>query len=223
MKPDDYWNQVFHYSDYKKGAMYSASDIIGEPLQVKLKKKYPNHDDVKAREKTSSFVGSAIHMRCEAWLNAENDFGATNMQSEVRLKHNGISGTADIIYDDYIIADIKTGKESTIKTKIKNPEAWCKQLSIYSLLNHKQNRAKYGEFGYIHWYCTDSRKYGTTKIKLMTIHETVQMIREFMFDMETPIEDEEKCKSCSWLWKWCSVRSVCDFYLEDDMSNITEW
>ena len=107
MKPEEYWNQVFKYSDYVKGAKYSASDIIGEPLRAKLKKKYPNHDDVKVNEKTSSFVGSAIHMRCEAWLNAENDFGETNMQSEVKLLYKGISGTADIIYDGYIIADIK--------------------------------------------------------------------------------------------------------------------
>ena len=223
MKPEEYWNQVFKYSDYVKGAKYSASDIIGEPLRTKLKKKYPNHDDVKVNEKTSSFVGSAIHMRCEAWLNAENDFGETNMQSEVKLLYKGISGTADIIYDGYIIADIKTGGESTIKSKIKKPEAWSKQLSIYSLLNHKQNKTKYGEYGFIHWYTTDTKKFGTIKVELYTLEEITNIIKEFMAEMKVPIEETAKCKDCSWLWRWCSSRSKCSYYVEDDMSAITDW
>jgi len=44
-----------------------------------------------------------------------------------------------------------------------------------------------------------------------------------MVQMEIPIEDETKCKSCSWLAPWCPVRSLCSFYLEDDMTKIDDW
>ncbi len=223
MKAIDLLESALGFSEYSKGGEYSASDICGEPLQIKLKKKYPNQDDVKPLDKVAAWVGTGAHLQLERFIAAENDFGATNMESEVKLKFKNLSGTADVILDGNIICDLKTSKEATIKSTIKNPEKWIKQLSVYNYLNHKQRGDEFAEYGYIFWIAVDSRKIGTTKIKLMTLKETVAMIREFMADMEIPIEDEAKCKSCSWLAPWCPVRSKCDFYLEDDMTKIDDW
>ena len=223
MKPDELLVNALNFSEYSKGGEYSASDICGEPLQIKLKKKYPNQDDVKPLDKVASWVGTGAHLQLERFIAAENEFGATNMESEVKLKFKNLSGTADVILDGNIICDLKTSKEATLKTTIKKPEKWIKQLSVYNYLNHKQRGHDMAEFGYIFWIAVDTRKIGTTKIKLMTLKETVAMIKEFMVDMEIPIEDETKCKSCSWLWKWCPVRKKCDFYQEDDMTGIDDW
>ena len=223
MKPDELLESALNFSEYSKGAEYSASDICGEPLQIKLKKKYPNQDDVKALDKVASWIGTGAHILLERFIQAENDFGSTNMESEVKLKFKNLSGTADVILDGNIICDLKTSKEATLKTTIKKPEKWIKQLSVYNYLNYKMRSHKKSEYGYIFWIAVDTRKIGTTKIKLMTMKETITMIKEFMVDMEVPIEDETKCKSCSWLAPWCPVRSKCDFYLEDDMSNVDDW
>jgi len=212
------WNEVFGWSDYKKGAEYSVSDILGEPLQIKLKKKYPNQDDVKTREKTASWVGSAIHSQVETIMAQY-----TNVESETKVKFKNLSGTIDLVINQQTIADIKTGGESTIKQKIKKPEPWVVQLSCYRYLYYKQFGIELDDAGIIYWYTTDSKKYGVLEIKLMTLKETVAMIKEFMVQMEIPIEDESKCKSCSWLAPWCPIRSLCSFYLEDDMTGIEEW
>ena len=113
----------------------------------------------------------------------------------------------------------------TYKEKLlaKRDMAYTKQLSVYNYLNHKQRGHDMAEYGYIFWIAVDTRKIGTTKIKLMSWADTIIMIKEFMVQMEIPIEDETKCKSCSWLAPWCPVRSKCDFYLDDDMTNIIDW
>jgi len=213
-----FWDEVFGWSDYKKGAEYSVSDILGEPLQIKLKKKHPKQDDVKAREKTASWVGSAIHSQIETIMSEYDNVG-----SEIKVKHKNLSGTIDLVINQSIIADVKTGGESTIKQKIKKPEPWVVQLSCYRYLYYKQFEIELDDVGMIYWYTTDTKKFGVSKIKLMALKETVAMIKEFMVQMEIPIEDEEKCKSCSWLAPWCPVRSKCDFYLEDDMTKIDDW
>ena len=224
MKADKLLEAALHFSEYSKGGEFSASDIIGEPLQVLLKKKYPNMDDVKSVDKVASWIGTGAHLQLERFIQSENEFGETNMESEVKLKFKNLSGTADVILDGNIICDLKTSKEATLKTTIKNPEKWIKQLSIYNYLNHKQSGApEFAEYGYIFWIAVDTRKIGTTKIKLMTLKETTNMIKEFMVQIKEPIEDQEKCKSCGWLFKWCPVRSKCEHYMEDDMTNVDDW
>ncbi len=223
MKPDELLVNALNFSEYSKGGEYSASDICGEPLQIKLKKKYPNQDDVKPLDKVASWVGTGAHLQLERFIAAENEFGSTNMESEVKLKYKNLSGTADVILDGNIICDLKTSKEATLKTTIKSPQKWAIQLSIYNYLNHKQSGCELATHGYIFWIAVDTRKIGTLKVELMSLDGTVAMIREFMFQMSIPIEDEAKCKSCSWLAPWCPVRSKCDFYLEDDMTKIDDW
>ena len=167
MKPDELLVNALNFSEYSKGAEFSASDICGEPLQIKLKKKYPNQDDVKPLDKVAAWVGTGCHIQLERFIESENEFGATNMESEVKLKFKNLSGTADVILDGNIICDLKTSKEATLKTTIKKPENWTKQLSVYNYLNHKQRGHDMTEYGYIFWIAVDSRKIGTTKIKLI--------------------------------------------------------
>ena len=42
MKIEEIWEHIFSYDDYTKGGEYSASDIIGDILSVKLNRLYPN-------------------------------------------------------------------------------------------------------------------------------------------------------------------------------------
>jgi len=224
MKPNEFLEKALNYSSYTKGAEYSASDILSEPLKVKLRKKYPSIDDVKVADKVSAYIGTGVHGLVEEFIQSENAFGETNMMSEVRLKYKNLSGTADLILNGYIIGDLKTGKETNINKAIKNPEKWRQQLSIYSYLNHKENKAKYNDVGYIFWITVDTQKFGTLEVELLPIKETIKLIRDFMIEMEKPIEDTDKCKSCGWLFRWCSSRSKCDYYAnKSDMSKIEEW
>ncbi len=212
MKVEDILSNALHYSEYSKGGEYSASDIIGEPLQVLLRKKYPKVDDVKAVDKVAAWVGTGTHLMLEKYIEAENAFSETSMKSEVKLKYKNLSGTADVIVDGNIICDLKTSKEATLKKTISNPEKWVKQLSIYNYLNHKENGVDMSDVGYIFYIAVDTRKIGTEKIKLMSKDETIDMIKEFMVQINKPLEEQTKCTSCSWLWRWCSVRSKCPHY-----------
>ena len=220
MKVENILNSALHYSEYSKGGEYSASDIIGEPLQTLLKKKYPKVDDVKAVDKVAAWVGTGTHLMLERFIEAENAFSETNMESEVKLKYRNLSGTADVIVDGNIICDLKTSKEVTLKKTIKEPSKWVKQLSIYNYLNHKQNGVQMNSKGYILWIAMDSRKIGTLELELLTKSETIQLIKDFMVQIEKPLEEQTKCTSCSWLWKWCSVRSKCPHY--STSASITE-
>ena len=107
------WESVFNYSDYVKGCTYSASDITGDILAVRLRRDNPTIREMKYEDKISAFVGSSIHTQIEKYIESENAFSETNMQSEVKLKYRNLSGTADLIIDGNIL-DWKTGKESSI-------------------------------------------------------------------------------------------------------------
>jgi len=247
LKVDKLWENIFKYSEYEKGGEYSASDIIGDVLQVRLRKDNPNHDAVDYQYKISAFIGSAIHKHIEDWLEAENAFEDTKMQSEVKLKFRNISGTADIIIDGNIILDWKSGKEQTIRKQIlevenKKPSKWQQQLSIYSYLNHKQNKVEYGEYGYIAWLCVanikdedkdkakanefNTQKHGVLKVPLLPKEETIALIREFLSEIEKPIDKMEQCDGCIyWKYKWCGVRDVCPKFGKDEAweDKVEEW
>ena len=228
----DLWTSIFKYSEYVKGATYSASDIIGDLLSVRLRKENPNHDDMAVEDKVAAWIGSACHNHCEAWLKAENAFGETNMQSEVRLKFKNISGTCDLLIDNHIILDYKTSTETNMKKSInalkKNHKdtQWCKQLSIYTYLNHKSNKQPYGKYGYIAWLCVDTKKYGVEKVELLPKSETIALIKSFLVEIEKPIEEMKQCHLCvQFKSRWCGVRKICPKWNEDreDFSNVECW
>ena len=219
---DNILETVLNYSEYTKGAEYSASDILSEPLRVKLRKEHPNLDDVKAIDKVAAFVGTGFHEMAEKAINAENEFEDTGIRTEVKLKFRNISGTADVIFPDGVIGDYKTSKESTLNRTIKHPDKWREQLSIYSYLNHKQNKVPMQTIGYIFWISVDTRKFGTLKVELLTKEQTIDLIKEFLIEMDKPIADTDKCKDCSWLWKWCASRSKCEYYGSND-DTVDEW
>ena len=145
MKPDKLLESALNFSEYSKGCEFSASDICGEPLQIKLKKKYPNHDDVKALDKVASFVGTGAHLQLERFIQAENNFGATNMESEVKLKFKSLSGTADVILDGNIICDLKTSRENILKKKIKDAAEINRILGMTEAECKKEYLSKYKE------------------------------------------------------------------------------
>jgi len=219
----DYWEKVLNYSDYSKGAEYSASDLTNPPLIAKLRKKHPNVDDVATKDKVSAFIGSAIHTRCETGT-VVDDY----IHTEVRMKLRNLSGTADIIdYDEdgHHIGDVKTGKEANIIKKIKDSTDWIIQLSVYRYLAIKDLNLKVSLDAEIYWLCVDTGKYGIHSIKLMDDKEVVQFIKDFMKTMKTPIEDEEQCEGCLyWRHRFCGVRSVCGFWgLREQSTEIDEW
>ncbi len=231
MKLENLWENIFNYSDYKKGADFSASDIIGDVLAVRLRRDNPNHSKMDYKDKISAFIGSAIHQRCEDWLMMEKDFDDLNMQAEVRLKFRNISGTADLVIDKNIILDYKTGKETNIRTKIleienKKKSSWQEQISIYTYLNHKQNKVPYGEYGYIAWLCTDSQKHGVLKVELLPKNETIELIKDFLIGIELPIEDMKQCHLCvQFKHRWCGVRDICPRFGKDESweDKVEEW
>ena len=231
MKVEDIWENVFNYSNYVKGAKYSASDIIGDILSVRLRRDNPNHNKMDYKDKISAFIGSSIHTQAEAWLTKENAFDETGWESEVKLNHNNISGTADVIIDGTIVLDFKTGKESSIRTNILNVEkkresSWQKQISIYSLLNHKQNKKPYPTIGYIAWLCVDTQKHGLLEVELLLKEETIQLIKDFLVAIEQPIEEMNQCNLCvQFKNRWCGVRDICPKWGEDKewQNKIEEW
>lgn len=229
MEIDKIWESIFSYDTYKKGAMYSASDIVSEPLIAKLRKEHGSKG-IKWNDKISSFIGTSIHSRIEEYIKAENEFGATNMESEVKLKFKNLSGTVDLILKEgknHIICDFKTGAEKNIQKKIKNPDDWKVQLSIYHYLADKNGYkvAQNDSYGYIMWLCTDTNKNGVTKVELYSKKETIQLIKEFLFKMDGDVNDLPKCKLCiQFMHRWCGVRSHCPYWQEEgDMTKIDEW
>lgn len=227
---DKLWENIFNYSDYEKGGQYSASDIVGDLLAVRLRKDNPDVHEMKYEDKISSFIGSAIHQRAEDWLEAENAFGETKYEAEVKLKFKNISGTADLRIDGKIILDYKTGKETSIRSKIleiqnHKDSSWQKQISIYTYLNHKQNKVEYGTIGYIAWLCTDTQKHGILEVELLSAKEVVKLLKGFLIAIDSPIEDMEKCHLCvQFKHRWCGVRAICPKWNEDRSCNdVEEW
>ena len=51
---DAIWDIALRYSEYSKGAMYSVSDVIADPMMVKLRLENPECDEVATIDKTSS-------------------------------------------------------------------------------------------------------------------------------------------------------------------------
>ncbi len=247
MEMNKLWENIFKYSEYEKGGEYSASDIIGDVLQVRLRKDNPNHDCTDYKYKISAFIGSAIHKQIESWLEAENSFENTGMESEVKLKFRNISGTADLIIGGKVILDFKTGKEQTIRKQIlevenEKPSKWQQQLSIYTYLNHKQNKVPYGDVGYIAWLCVanikdedkekakdnefNTQKHGVLKVPLLPKEKTIELIKDFLIGIELPIEDMAQCDGCVyWKYKWCAVRDVCPKFGKDESweDKVEEW
>ena len=180
MKAEDIWENIFSYDTYTKGGEYSASDIVSEPLIARLRKEYGS-SGIKWSDRISAFVGTSIHERIEKYIQAENEFDKTNMESEVKLKYRNLSGTVDLILKEgknHIICDFKTGSEKNIQKKIKNPDDWKTQLSIYHYLADKNGYkvARNDSYGYIMWLCTDTNKNGVLKVELYSKKETIQLI-----------------------------------------------
>jgi len=225
MKVDELWESIFSFDTYSKGGEYSASDISSEPLIARLRKEFGS-SGIKWEDKKSAFVGTSIHERIEQWVKSENDFGETNMESEVKLKFKNLSGTADLILDGKYILDFKTGGEKSIQSKIRKPDDWIKQLSIYSYLLSKQRKQKMNTKGYIAWYCVDNGKCGVTELELLTEKETIAMIKEFMVQMKKKPSELDRCKLCiQFMHRWCGVRKHCPFWSPDSEndSNVDDW
>ena len=217
MKVEKLWENIFNYSDYVKGAEFSASDIIGDNLAVKLRKDNPEHREGDYKDKIAAFTGSAIHQRIESYIQMENAFGETNVESEVKLKFKNISGTADLIIDNHIILDFKTsGKKSNIQAKERelktDNSTWRNQL--------------YPEYGYIAWLVTGTHEHGILKVDLLPMDEVVKLIKDFLIAIEQPLEEMEQCPLCiQFKSRYCGVRKVCPKWNEDkEWSNkVEEW
>ena len=223
MTLDKLWESIFKFDTYEKGGEYSASDIVGDIMATKLRSIHKT-TDIKYIDRISSFVGTAIHERIEKWVQSENDFDETNMQSEVKLKYKNLSGTADLIIDGCIL-DFKTGKESSIKVQIKNPVKWIQQVSIYSFLYAKEKKQPMNTIGYIAWLCTDTQKHGILELELLSEDETIKLIKDFMTEIDKPIEELPKCDLCiQFKHRWCGVKSFCPYWkVDDDFSSIDDW
>ncbi len=224
MKPELLWESIFSFDTYSKGGKFSASDISGEPLIARLRKEYGSKG-IKWEDKISSFIGTAIHERIELFIKAENDFGTTNMESEVKLKFKTLSGTCDLILDGKYILDWKTGSEKNIQSKIRKPEQWVLQLSVYAYLLHKERNQPYQRKAYIGWLCTDTQKRGILELELLELKEITNVIKEFMAQMKSEPQELPKCKLCiQFMHRWCGVRDYCPYWQEeDDMTKIDDW
>ncbi|MDB4681369.1 PD-(D/E)XK nuclease family protein [bacterium] len=224
MTIDKLWEGIFNYDTYVKGGEYSASDITGDILAVKLRKLHPNHKEMKYEDKISAYMGTSIHDRIEKWIESENAFGETNMESEVRLKYKNLSGTCDLILDGKTIVDYKTGKEDNIKKKIKDSSDWITQLSIYRYLANKTGY-KIETKAYIAWLCVDNNKHGIHEIELLSEKETIAVIKEFMTEISKEPKDLPKCNLCiQFKHRWCNQKANCPYWVIDkDFSSIEEW
>ena len=221
MDVNNFWKDVFSWSDYVKGSTYSASDLTSEVLIVRLRKDNPNIDDsVSYKDKTASWVGSAIHSQIERIMKTYD-----SVETEVRMSHKNLSGTCDLVFNKKTLADVKTGSEANIKTGIKDSTKWIIQLSIYRILYFKQYEIMLDDEAVILWYCTDTKKFGEHPIELLSIDETNKLIRDFMVKVNQPLESLDRCKLCiPFMHKFCSVKFACHFWkIDDDFSNISEW
>ena len=224
MKIDNLWQGIFNYDTYVKGEKYSASDITSDIIQVKLRLLNPNHREMKYEDKISAYIGTAIHERIEQWIEAENAFGKTNMESEVKLKYKNLSGTCDLILDKKTIVDYKTGKEENIKRGLKDSTKWITQLSVYKFLANR-NGYEIEPLAYIAWLCVDTNKHGIHEIELLSDEETIKVIKKFMTEIEKPVEDMPKCNLCiQFMHRFCGVKDKCPHWVVDkDFSSIEEW
>ena len=223
---EDVWETVLNYSEYSKAGKYSASNIINPPLITALQMKYPHEDSNKTSDKQKAFIGVSIHQLAEKAL-----VGAPMIKSEFKVIHKDISGTIDLVIEDdgeIIIGDFKSSTESNMKKYLKNPEQYIKQLSIYRLLYYKQEGVKPSTTGRIYWILTDKAKHGMAEIELMSFEDTSKMIKEFLVEMDNPIEQMEQCSECLfWRYRFCKVRNVCHYWgLREDSNmdgGISEW
>ncbi len=225
MKTDKLWEGIFSFNTYTKGGEYSASDIASEPLIARLRKEFGS-SGIKWEDRKSAFVGTSIHSRIELWVKSENDFDKTNMESEVKVKYKNLSGTIDLVLDGDIVLDFKTGSEKNINNKIRKPDDWIKQLSIYSYLLSKARKQKMNTKAYIAWYCVDSGKCGILELELLSLKDVVQLIKEFMGYMKLEPTDLDRCKLCvQFMHRWCGVRKHCPYWnVETGVgSDIDEW
>ena len=223
IEPEELFEIVFNHSTYKKGGEYSASDITGEPLIALLKHNNPNlPEEIATKDKTSSVLGTSFHEFAESAIKSTDRL---DVETEVKLKFKNLSGTADLVLDGTIVADWKTGTEKTISAKIKNPEAWITQISIYSYLLSKTKKQPMTTIGYILWFAVDTKKYGVLKLDLLTKEETISTIKTFMENMKKEPTDFERCEGCLyWLNRWCGVKSVCHHWDSgNDPSVVDEW
>ena len=155
----------------------------------------------------------------------EANIDCSNMESEVKLKFKNLSGTCDLIIDG-VILDFKTGKEKSIQSKIRKPDDWIKQLSIYSYLLSKQRKTVVNTKGYIAWFCVDTNKLGILELDLLTEKETVELIKSFMSDMKKKPEELNRCNLCiQFMHRWCGVREHCPYWGDnsDDTYNVDDW
>ena len=225
MTVDKIWEGVFSFDTYEKGGEYSASDISSEPLIARLRKEFGS-SGIKWEDRKSAFVGTSVHSRIELWVQSENDFDATNMESEVKVKYKNLSGTIDLVLDGSTVLDFKTGSEKNIQAKIRKPDDWIKQLSIYSYLLSKQRKQSMNTKAYIAWFCVDTGKVGVLELELLTMKEVVKLIKEFMSDMKLEPTDLNRCKLCiQFMHRWCGVRKHCPYWnVEDGVgSEIDDW
>ncbi len=80
---NEIWEIALQYSEYKKGATYSVSDVIANPMMVKLRLENPECDEVATKDKVSSNIGSACHSH---WEKALNESGI-EVSTEVKLMY----------------------------------------------------------------------------------------------------------------------------------------
>ena len=111
------------------------------------------------------------------------------------------------------------------KLLVRHDSSYHKQLSIYSYLLSKQLNKPMNTIGYIAWLCTDTQKHGVLELELLSLAEVTKLIKEFMIDIDKPLEELPKCDLCiKFKNKWCQVRRVCPFWkIDDDFSHISEW
>jgi PD-(D/E)XK nuclease superfamily len=220
MKIEDFWDNVFQYDTYVKGAEFSASNFTTPMLINKLKRDNPSVvPEIATKDKTASWVGTAIHERIEASMDKYE-----SVESEVKVLFKNISGTIDLVFNQEVIGDIKTGSEANIIKKIKDSTDWVIQLSIYRYLYFKQNKIWLDDIGKIFWYCTDSKKYGIHDIQLLPKDEVIAMMKDFLLGMTKPTTDDGKCPDClHWRYRYCGVRSVCPYWRPSEESQVDDW
>ena len=203
---DDLWDVALRYSEYEKGAMYSVSDILADPLMVALRLENPHHNEMKTKNMTSANIGSACHSHWERALDASE----CDVQTEVKLKYKNLSGTADIVFPDGMIADWKTGKDTNIKAKLKDPTKWIQQLSLYSYLLYKGNGVPMNAMGRIYWLETTKGNYGVVDYDLLSEAECLELIKEFMENMKKPSSKLPQCNLClQFMHNWCNQSANC--------------
>jgi len=73
--------------------------------------------------------------------------------------------------------------------------------------------------------CVDTNKHGIHEIELLSDEETIKVIKNFMTEIEKPVEDMPKCNLCiQFMHRFCSVKSKCPHWVVDkDFSSIDEW